>query len=329
MPSRWLVLLAVPAFALVPGSCSKHANPGGKITIGVMQIVSHEAIDEVERGFEAALADAGFREGEKVVYERKNAHGDMGTVHTMAQSLLYADVNLIHSITTPCSQAAVQTIKAIPVVFSAVTDPQAAEIVPPGCEAGTATGTNVTGVSDRWPVQRQFETYIRLAPRAKVWGTIYNPGEANSVSSLKEMRAAAARLGVTLVEATTTSSAEVLQAAQLLAGRVEAIHGAADNTAASAFESIVRVCNDKKIPLFYGDLGSVRRGAAAGYGPSYFDLGRRAGVLAARVLRGERPGRIPWQVEGSCSLVVNLRAAKGQGLEVPDELLKQASEVIR
>jgi putative ABC transport system substrate-binding protein len=325
---RGAVLVAV-VMSLATLSCHKAPKAPGVVTIGVMQIVSHATVDAVQEGFEAALAEAGFREGENLVFDRKNAHGDIATTHTIAQSFRYSGVDLVHTMTTPCSQAAAQVIKTIPVVFSAVTDPVSAGIVPANSTPGTGTGTNVTGVSDRWPVQRQFEIYLQLAPGAKIWGTIYNPGEANSIASVKEMREAAAKLGVTLVEATTTSSAEVMQAVQFLSGRVQAIHGAGDNTAGSAFESIIKVCNDTKLPLFIGDLALVRRGAAAGYGPTYYDIGRRAGAMAARILRGERPGDIPWQTEESCSMVVNLPAAKAQGLDIPQELLKQAAEVIR
>jgi putative tryptophan/tyrosine transport system substrate-binding protein len=327
--NRWVIIAAIPALTLAASSCSERAKPDGKFTIGVTQIVSHETVDAVERGFEAGLAEAGFREGENLVFERQNAHGDIATTHTIAQGFLYSGVDLVHAMTTPASQAATQVITRIPVVFSAVTDPVSAGIVPANSASGRATGTNVTGVSDRWPVERQFETYLKLAPAAKTWGTIYNPGEANSVASLKEMREAAGRLGVTLIEATVSSSADVMQAMQSLGGRVQAIHGAADNTAGSAFESIIKVCNDKKIPLFIGDATLVRRGAAGGYGPSYYDIGRRAGAIAARVLRGERPGDIPWQTEETCSMIVNLPAARAQGLDIPEELLKQAAEVIR
>ncbi|MDI6764751.1 MAG: ABC transporter substrate-binding protein, partial [Thermodesulfobacteriota bacterium] len=164
--------------------------------IGVTQIVSHPALDADQKGFEKALADAGFKEGVHVTYDRQNAQGDMANAQTIAQKFLDAKVNMVHSIATPTSQAVVKTIKTIPVVFSSVTDPVDAGLVPKTSPPGTKSGTNVTGVSDRWPVHLQFEMYTKFVPKAKKWGTIYNAGDANSMVHIKEMRESAKKLGV-------------------------------------------------------------------------------------------------------------------------------------
>lgn len=297
--------------------------------IGVTQIVSHPALDADAKGFEKALADAGFREGVNVTYDRQNAQGDMANAQTIAQKFLDAKVNMIHSIATPTSQAVVKTIKNIPVVFSSVTDPVDAGLVPKDSAPGKKSGTNVTGVSDRWPVSLQFEMYTKFVPKAKKWGTIYNAGDANSMVHIKEMREAAKKLGIELIEAAISTSAETLQAAQSLAGKVQAINITSDNTAVSAFEAIVKVCNEKKLPLFAGDVDSVPRGAIAAYGLDYFLIGESAGKKAVRILKGEKPGNIPWGPAEKFSLVVSEKAAKSQGVTIPSELLKKANKVIK
>jgi putative ABC transport system substrate-binding protein len=300
------------------------------IRIGVTQIVSHPALDDDAKGFEKALADAGFKEGVNVTYDRQNAQGDMANAQTIAQKFLDAKVDMVHSIATPTSQAVVKTIKNIPVVFSSVTDPVDAGLVPKTSPSGTKSGTNVTGVSDRWPVALQFEKYTKFVPKAKKWGTIYNAGDANSMVHIKEMREAAKKLGVELIEASISTSAETLQAAQSLAGKgVQAINITSDNTAVSAFEAIVKVCNEKKIPLFAGDVTSVPRGAIAAYGLDYFLIGETAGKKAAQVLKGKKPGDIPWGPAEKFSLVISEKAAKTQGVTVPPDLLKEAKEVIK
>jgi putative ABC transport system substrate-binding protein len=300
------------------------------IRIGVTQIVSHPALDDDAKGFEKALADAGFKEGVNVTYDRQNAQGDMANAQTIAQKFLDAKVDMVHSIATPTSQAVVKTIKNIPVVFSSVTDPVDAGLVPKTSPSGTKSGTNVTGVSDRWPVALQFEKYTKFVPKAKKWGTIYNAGDANSMVHIKEMREAAKKLGVELIEASISTSAETLQAAQSLAGKgVQAINITSDNTAVSAFEAIVKVCNEKKIPLFAGDVTSVPRGAIAAYGLDYFLIGETAGKKAAQVLKGKKPGDIPWGPAEKFSLVISEKAAKTQGVTVPPNLLKEAKEVIK
>lgn len=297
--------------------------------IGVTQIVSHPSLDKDAKGFEKALAEAGFKEGVNVTYDRQNAQGDMANAQTIAQKFLDAKVDLIHSIATPTSQAIVKTIKNIPVVFSSVTDPVNAGLVPKTSPPGTKSGTNVTGVSDRWPVFLQFEMYTKFVPKANQWGTIYNAGEANSLIHIKEMRESAKRLGVELIEATVSSSAEVMQAAQSLAGKVKAINITSDNTAVSAFEAIVKVCNEKKIPLFAGDVASVPRGAIVAYGLDYELIGESAGRKAVRILKGENAGDIPWGQAEKFSLHVSEKAAKAQGIVIPPDLLKKADKVIK
>lgn len=297
--------------------------------IGVTQIVSHPALDADAKGFEKALADAGFKGGVNVTYDRQNAQGDMANAQTIAQKFLDAKVDMIHSIATPTSQAVVKTIKNIPVVFSSVTDPVDAGLVPKTSPPGTKSGTNVTGVSDRWPVALQFEMYTKFVPKAKKWGTIYNAGDANSMVHIKEMREVAKKLGVELIEATISTSAETMQAVQSLAGKVQAVNITSDNTAVSAFEAIVKVCNEKKIPLFAGDVDSVSRGAIAAYGLDYFLIGLSAGKKAAQILKGQKPGDVPWGPAEKFSLVISEKAAKAQGVIIPPDLLKKADKVIK
>jgi putative ABC transport system substrate-binding protein len=315
---------------MVAISFAQEKKPKRIFKIGITQIVSHPALDADEKGFEKALADAGFNEGVSVTYDRQNAQGDMANAQTIAQKFLDTKVDLVHSIATPTSQAAVKTIKTIPIIFSSVTDPVDAGLIPRTSPSGTKSGTNVTGVSDHWPIYLQFEIYTKFVPKAKKWGTIYNAGEANSLVLIKEMKEAAEKLGVELIEATISTSAEAMQAAQSLAGKgVQAINITSDNTAVSAFEAMVKVCNEKKIPLFAGDVGSVPRGAVAAYGLDYFLIGESAGKKASQILRGKKPADIPWGPAEKISLVINEKAAKAQGVVLFPELLKKADKVIK
>jgi putative ABC transport system substrate-binding protein len=186
----------------------------------------------------------------------------------------------------------------------------------------------VTGVGDRWPVHLQFEMSTKFIPRAKKWGTIYNRRDANSIAHIKELRESAKKLGVGLIEAKVSIRGETMQAAQSLSKRVQAIHLSHDHTVASAFGVIVKVCNEKKIPLFTGDVYSVPRGAIAAYGLDYFLIGHSAGKKAVQILRGEKPGDIPWELAEECLLVINEGAAKAQGVIIPPDILKKADKLI-
>ena len=134
-------------------------------------------------------------------------------------------------------------------------------------------------------------------------------------------------MGGKLIEAHVSSSAEVMQAAQSLVGRVDAIHITSDNACVSALEAIVKVCNQNKIPLFVGDRDSVPRGAIAAYGLDYFLVGYEAGKKAAQILKGKNPGEIPAGQATKFTLWINLKAAKIQGVKVPKELLDKADKV--
>ena len=317
--SMIIVFMSVVAFA----------QDKKKIRIGVTQIVSHQALDADQKGFENALSGSGFKEGVNVTYDRQNAQGDMNKANAIAQKFIDEKVDLIHAIATPTTQAVVKITKNIPVIFSSITDPVNAGIVPKDSAPGKKTGTNVTGVSDRWPVFRQMEMYSKFIPKAKQWGTIYNAGEANSVVHIKEMREAAKKLGLELVEVTITDRSEVPRAVNSLVGKVQAVVISSDNTAISDFETIVKVCNEKKIALFAGDVDSVPKGAVAAYGLDYFLVGYSAGKKAVLVLKGLTPGEIPWGPMEKFSLVINPGAAKLQGVTIPPDILNKADKVLK
>ena len=292
------------------------------IRIGEAQIVAHPALDNDSKGFKVALAEEGFIEGENVTFDRQNAQGEQPNCAIIARKFEDDKVDLVHAISTPNAQAQVKVSKTIPIVFSSVTDPVKTGIVP---KMGK-TGTHVTGVSDRWPISLQCKMYQDLAPNAKTWGTIYNPGDVNVTFHIKEMKETIEEMGLKLIEAHVSTSSEVMQAAQSLVGRVDAIHITSDNTCVSAFESIVKICNANDIPLFAGDRDSTPRGAVAAYGPDYFLVGYTAGKKAARILKGEDPGQIPAGLASEYSLWVSYKNAKAQGVKLPITLVKKAAD---
>ena len=292
------------------------------IRIGEAQIVAHPALDNDSKGFAAALAEEGFIEGKNITIDRQNAQGDQPTCAIIAQKFQDDKVDLVHAISTPNAQAQVKVSKTIPIVFSSVTYPVATGFVP---KMGK-TGTHDTGVSDRWPITLQCEMYQDLVPHTKKWGTIYNPGDVNVTFHIKEMKKTIEGMGLKLIEAHVSTSAEVMQAAQSLVGRVDAIHITSDNTCVSAFESIVKVCNTNNIALFAGDRDSTPRGAVAAYGPDYFLVGYTAGKKAARILKGEKPGNIPAGLASEYSLWISLKSAKAQGVKLPLTLVKKAAD---
>ena len=328
---RRLLSISILLFIVSPGISFAQEKIPKKLLlrIGVTQTVSYQDFDEDAKGFEKALAEAGLKEGVHITYDRQNAQGDINRTQTIAHDFLDGDMGLIHSIATPSSRAVIKIIKDTPIVFSSVTDPVYAGLISKKSPLGTKTRTNVTGVSDRWPVTQQFEMYTKFFSKAKKWGTIYCAGDHRTLPYIREMREAAKKLNVELIEATISNPDEALPAAQFLAGKAQTIYITYDHIALSSFDTIVKVCKERKIPLFGGDLKCVTKGAMAAYGWDYFQIGYSAGRKAVRILKGEKPGEIPWELGEKLVLLINEKAARAQGAIVPPELLKKAHKIVQ
>ena len=313
-----LLLLGRPALAQTPKT----------VRIGVIRGAAVPVLDVNQQGFEAALAGAGFKAGVNVSYDIQTTGGDPQRAQAIVQRFVEDKVDLIHSMGTAPTLAAIKVSSRVPVVFSAVTDPVTAGIVPEGSAPGKPTGTPVTGVSDRWPIALQLETYARIVPQARTWGTLYNPAEANSVLQARLLRESAAKLGLQLVEVPVSSTAEVRQAAQGLASRVKAIFVISDATVSADILAIQEASDQHRIPNFTGVSSSVQRGALAAFGIDYFLAGYAAGKKAALVLRGVQPGQIPWSLAEHFGLVLNQKAARALGITIPAEMPRIADKVV-
>ena len=305
-----------------------HAQSTRTVRIGVIRPAPVPVLDVNQQGFEAALAGAGFKAGVNVSYDIQTTGGDPHRAQAIVQKFIEDKVDLVHSMGTAPTLAAMKAGARVPVVFSAVSDPVGAGIVPEGSKPGQVTGTQLTGVSDRWPMGLQLETYARLVPQARTWGTLYNPTEAGSTLQARQLREAAARLGLQLVEVPVGGTGEVRQAALDLASRVQAIFVISDATVSADILAIQEAGDRHRIPNFTGVVSGVRRGALAAFGVDYFLAGYAAGKKAALVLRGVNPGQIPWNLAEHFGLVLNQKAAKALGIVLPVDMLRIADNVI-
>jgi putative tryptophan/tyrosine transport system substrate-binding protein len=306
------------------------ARAARAIRVGMVKVVAHAALNAAERGFVAALADSGFREGEALQFERRDAAGDIGRLAAIAQAWATSAPTLIHAVSTPAAQAVVKASRGdVPIVFSAVTNPVAAGIVPADRGPGQSTRRGITGVSDPLPTDLQLRTYAAIVPTIRTWGVLYNPNEVNSVEHVRDLRSTAQALGLNLIEAHVARASEVAAAANALASRVQAIFLASDNTTVAALPDLVAACRTHKAPLFAGDTDSVFEGAVLAYGLDYFLVGYAAGKKASLVLKGLDAGDIPWGPMERFSLVVNPAAAHQQGIELPPQLLARADHVVK
>ncbi len=325
MRSRILIMLVIVLSISLLVGCSNQAGSDKKVKVGIIQIVEHPALDAAREGFIEKLSEEGYKEGENVVYDYQNAQGDMSTAQTIAKQFAYDELDLILAIATPTAQAVANSVKDTPIFITAVTDPKEAGLV----ESFDKPGANLTGTSDLTPVKQQLQLLLKLDSKVKKVGILYNAGESNSVVQAKLAQKAAKDLGIKLIPATVSASNEVYQSAQSLVGRVDAIYIPTDNTVVSAIQSVVKVAEENDLPLIVGESNSVESGGLATVGINYYQLGKQTGRMAVEVLNGADPAVMPIEYQKETDMMINLKAAKEMGVQIPEKLIEEAEEVIK
>ncbi len=294
-------------------------------TIGIEQFAEHGSLDNCREGFLEGLAEEGLVEGENLTVEYKNAAADMGTAGQISDSFVSSDVDLLCGIATPSAQSCFNAAmdKEIPVIYTAVTDPLAAELAD---EEGNPVG-EITGTSDKLPIQQQLEMIRTMLPEAETIGILYTTSEANSESAIKEYEALAEEYDFTIETAGITATADIPLAAQGLLEKVDCITNLTDNTVVSSLPAILEMANEAKIPVFGSEIEQVKIGCLAAQGLDYVELGRQTGKMAAQVLKGEKKAsELPYETIEEASLYINEKTAENLGIEIPSELKDSAVE---
>lgn len=321
---RATAVLAVSAFALTAcGDAADGGEEGGSTaesySIGVSQYITHPSLDAAREGFVSGLEESGL----DVSFDVQNAQGDQATANTIAGTFANSDHDLLLAVATPSAQTLAQSVRDVPVLFTAVTDPESAELV----DSNEEPGGNVTGTSDANPVREQLELITELAPDAETVGIVYSSGEVNSQVQVDWAKEAAQELGLTIEEATVSNSSEVQQAANSL--DVDAIYVPTDNAVVSALESVIRFGQNEQIPVIAADGASVERGAVATYGINYEALGAQTADMAVRILtEGADPATMAVETQTEPQLYVNPTASEAMGVEIPQAMLDEADHVV-
>ena len=290
--------------------------------IGLTQLFIHPAMDDAREGFIDALADAGYIEGENIEYDFQNPEGDATAEQAIAQGFVNDKVDLIYSFGTTISQQCVNAAEGtdIPILFCAVTDPVAAQLV----SDWDHPGENVTGTSDMIEMDSTVDLILDIVPGVTTIGTIYSAGEVNSLVLVEALNEVCSSLDIEVVEVTVSTTADVLTAAQSLVGRVDVIWVGTDNTVVSALEAVLGVCEDNLIPFFPSDDPSIEKGGIACLGFNYYDVGYQTGEMAVRILEGESAEDIPVELGETFSYTVNTAAAELYGVTIPQAILDKA-----
>lgn len=307
---RTLLIAIIMTLALCLG-CGGSQSVVDEAKVGITYIVHHPLLEEAREGFMEVLKEEGYVEGENLEVDFQSAQGEILAANQIISDFLGRDVDLIYTISTPSTKAAVEKTKTVPIVFAAVTDPVGAGIVSDMEEPGG----NVTGTSDFIGQEQHFRFFRLVVPAAKRIGIPYNPGEPSAASSVELLRTGADEAGVEILTASCPNTAAVAEAVASLVERVDAIYIVPDNTLAAAINVVADICSRRGIPMLSSESATVKEGKAlASLTVDHHQLGRDAGKMAVSILRGEKPGEIPVMTIKEPAIHVNRSIAERLGI---------------
>ena len=284
-------------------SGNKNSGTNETYKIGITQIATHPSLDLVKQGFKKAFEEAGI----KANFDEKNAEGTIANATLIANGYKTDKKDLVLGIGTPSAQALVNTITDIPVLFSAVTDPESAKLL----------NKNVTGTSDRLDnVGEQLDLLLKLKPEIKKIAVLYNPSEQNSVVQVKEIEAKAKEKNLEVMLQGVSSLAELSQATKNALIETDALYLPTDNLVVSGIKLITSEAKSAKKPVISSENSSVEAGALFTMGLDYFELGKRTGEMAIEILKGKPAEQIPYELSKKMTLYVNETTAIELGLDL-------------
>ena len=318
-----LILALAMALSLVAcGSSDKKDDSGEKTyTVGVVQLVQHEALDAATKGFTDALKDA---LGDKVNVVVKNASGDSNTCGTIVNGFLADNVDLIMANATPALQAAASATSTVPILGTSVTDYATA------LEIANWTGTvggNISGTSDLAPLDQQAAMLQELFPNAKKVGMLFCSSEPNSKYQVDEVTKLLSNAGITCTEFAFTDSNDVSSVTQKACDASDVLFIPTDNTAASNTEAIANVVLASNTPVIAGEAGLCKGCGVATLSIDYYELGKITGQMAAKILTGEADvSTMPIQFAPSVTKQANMANCQKLNITLPSDYTALATE---
>lgn len=318
-----LILALAMALSLVAcGSSDKKDDSGEKTyTVGVVQLVQHEALDAATKGFTDALKEA---LGDKVNVVVKNASGDSNTCGTIVNGFLADNVDLIMANATPALQAAASATSTVPILGTSVTDYATA------LEIADWTGTvggNISGTSDLAPLDQQVAMLQELFPNAKKVGMLFCSSEPNSKYQVDEVTKLLSNAGITCTEFAFTDSNDVSSVTQKACDASDVLFIPTDNTAASNTEAIANVVLASNTPVIAGESGLCKGCGVATLSIDYYELGKITGQMATKILTGEADvSTMPIQFAPSVTKQANMANCQKLGITIPSDYTALATE---
>ena len=316
-----VLVIGLVGYGIFQGTRSENAATTDSDTkketyrVGVLQLVSHPALDQIYEGIKEGLSDEGLEEGKNLKLLFQNGQGDQSKLNTMSQQLVQDKADVLVGIATPAAQALDNNVKKkdIPIVLGAITDPKGAGLV----ASNDKPGANITGVSDQPPVGEIIQLAKKLLPNARKVGMLYSSSEMNSQFQVAEATKKAESLGLEVVNKPVATTNEVAQTVQVLAQEVDFVFIPLDNTIANAMETVSQEATKQKLPVFPSVETMVEQGGVATVGISQKELGVQTGKMAAKIAKGESdPATTPIYTFSKGETIVNRAQAELFGINV-------------
>lgn len=293
------------------------------LKLGVLQLLSHPALDEICRGLIEELARQGYKKGENLELDFKNAQADQSNLVAMSEKLVENKNDIIVGITTPATLSLANATKDIPIVMGGITYPVEAGII----VNENRPGNNITGVSDRTPIREQLQLMKEILPNLKNLGVFYTSSEDNSVKQVEEVKKVAEDLELNLKISSVSSTNDVQQVTESLASQVEAIFVPIDNTIASTMQTVVKVADEFKIGIFPSADTMVADGGVLGLGVDQYQIGVKTAEVVIEIINGANPAETPIKLANQGVIYLNETKAKELGIKIPDSIKEKASIV--
>ena len=307
------ILAVLLVVALLASMTACAGSGSGKYTVGICQLVQHDALDAATKGFRDALTEA---LGDKVVFDEQNASGEPANCTTIVNKFVSSKVDLIMANATPALVAAKEATNTIPILGTSVTDYASAL----GIEGWTGTvGGNVSGTSDLAPLSEQAAMIPELFPDAKTVGIVYCSAEANSQYQVDVITGYLTELGLTVTPYPFTDTNDVASVTQKACDNSDVLYIPTDNTAASNTEAIANVVLPAKKPVIAGESGICAGCGVATLSIDYYDLGYATGKMAAKVLTGEaKISEMPVEYAPQVTKMYNPDNCAALGVTIPE-----------
>ena len=313
--------------ALVFVGCKKIEN----VKIGILQPVEHDALGLAKKGFIDALAEKGYKEGENLTIDYQNANGQENDLVTLAKSLTNKcdmTLGIGTGATVALQSAQVNSGSTKPIIFTAVTDAVTAGLV----TSNAAPGGYITGSSDANPVEAQIDLIKECIPDADKVGILYTQSETNSEVQANQAQAQAEKVGLTVVRMTCTDTTDLAQVAERLCATegLDALYIPTDNLIAANMTTVKAAVEKYHILCVTGEEGIMAAGGHVTLSIDYYELGKKAGYMAANILKGEaKPESTPVQTMSisECKYVMCSENLTAAGITIPESVKEKCTDV--